>query len=524
MNVVFRVDASSLIGTGHVMRCLTLARALRKAGARCRFICREHESNLIASLFEEKFEVIKLGGTGPAQMNRAVIAAETDYESSLGTGWQEDAKETIEAIYEVPDLLIVDHYGIDTRWEAALRPHVQKIMAVDDLANRHHDCDILLDQNLVANFKNRYDSKVPSSCIRLLGPEFSLLQPEYFNLRFTAAPRTGPVKRILISFGGADRANLTGLSVSAFISLGRVDIEVDVVISRDSPCAAQIAHYASIYPNIHVHHSLPTLAHLMLKADLAIGAAGSTSWERCCLGLPAIVVTLAENQKPIAEELERSNLARWIGDSETITEREVSDALVSVIGRPSLELSSRECLNVTDGCGTTRVAEVLMSNVETSLLVRPAELSDEGFLLGLANDSLVRKNAFSSNLISSETHKEWFYRRLRDPARTQIFIVEIFNGLPIGQVRFERAGVDRCEIHYALAPYFRNRGLAAPMLKKAFLEVADLLSRVTIFAKVKKNNLASLRVFTKLNFNQTELSDYVVFTKTTSLENRKYAD
>jgi len=523
MNVVFRVDGSPLIGTGHVMRCLTLARALREAGESCRFICREHEGDLTARIREENFEVTKLNNTKATPMIREGTVSDQNYESWLGASWQEDATQTIEAIDEEVALLVVDHYGVDQRWEKALRPHVSKIMAVDDLANRHHDCDILLDQNLVANFQSRYDSLMPSSCIRLLGPEFALLQPEYSKLRATAAPRTEPVRRILISFGGADRANLTGLSVSAFLKVGRSEIEVDVVISNDSSHAAQIAYYASLHPNIHIHHSLPSLAHLILKADLAIGAAGTTSWERCCLGLPSIVVTLAENQKPIAKELEKRSLVCWIGDSGTVAEREMIDALVSVIERPSLEQWSRRCLSVTDGCGTTRVAALLMVNAETRLLVRLAELSDEHFLLNLANDSLVRKNAFNSDLISSETHKEWFHRRLRDPARSQIFIVEIINGLPIGQVRFEREDSGRWEIHYALVAYARGRGLAAPMLREVFLKVADLLPIQTIFARVKKNNMASLKVFAALNFNQTELSDQVVFTKTISSANRKYA-
>lgn len=514
MNIVFRTDASLQTGTGHVIRCLTLARALREAGGSCRFICREHEGNLIARILEEKFEVSKLNNTDHTPMAHVGIVSDQDYESWLGASWQVDATQTIKAIgNEKVDVLVVDHYGIDQRWEGALRPYVSKIMVVDDLANRHHDCDVLLDQNLVGNFQSRYDSLVPSRCIRLLGPEFALLQPEYSKLRSVAAPRTGPVKRILIFFGGADRANLTRLSISAFLKLDLSDIELDVVVSSDSPQASQILHYASLHPNIHIHHSLPTLAHLMLKADLAIGAAGSTSWERCCLGLPSIVVALAANQKPVAEELQRRELALCPGDRSKITELNLIDALVSVMEWPSLEQWSRKCHDVTDGSGTTKVSAVLMLNFETPLVARPSELADEVFLFDLANDSLVRKNSFSSDLISVKTHKDWFYRCLREPERSQILIVETKNRLRIGQVRFELVRMSCWEVHYSLVAYARRLGLARPMLLAALSSMVDLVSIETIIAKVKEDNAASIRVFAKLGFLQETLSDHIVFTK-----------
>lgn len=482
MNVVFRVDASRLIGTGHVMRCLTLARALREAGESCRFICREDEGNLTARIREEKFEATKLNNTEVTLMTHVGIVSDQDYESWLGVSWQKDAAQTIEAIDdEEVDLLVVDHYGIDQRWEKALRPYVSKIMAVDDLANRHHDCDILLDQNLVANFQGRYDSLLPSICIRLLGPEFALLQPEYSILRLTAAPRTGPVERILISFGGADRANLTGLSISAFLKLGRSDIEVDVVIGNDSPQASQIAHYASLHPNIHIHHSLPTLAHLMLKSDLAIGAAGSTSWERCCLGLPSIVVTLAKNQRPIAKELERHDLVFWIGDSDTVTEREIIDALVSVIEQPSLEQWSRKCLSVTDSLGAQRVVSALTLSQNIEIKSRLSSYHDEQTLFGFVSSQFHANTNLNVDPATAEEHKTWLYSKLRDPESFRLFICETDTCLPLAKVCFELI-CDEWQISYSFAAYVYDARLRLRVLDDALHNFQSIRNESFMFS------------------------------------------
>ena len=172
-------------------------------------------------------------------------------------------------------------------------------MAIDDLADRVHDCDLLLDQNLVAQMHTRYRDKVPAACGLLLGPEYALLQPIYAELHDRIPPREGPIRRIFISFGGADSDNLTGRSLSAFLSLNRPDIEVDVVITTSGPYAETIRRQVAGHGNIHLHSDLPTLALLMAKADLAIGAGGATVGS----ALPGAANSChdaGENQRPIA--------------------------------------------------------------------------------------------------------------------------------------------------------------------------------------------------------------------------------
>ncbi|HPZ14727.1 MAG TPA: UDP-2,4-diacetamido-2,4,6-trideoxy-beta-L-altropyranose hydrolase, partial [Bacillota bacterium] len=208
LHIVIRTDASPAIGTGHVMRCLTLANALARKGVGVSFICREHEGNLCDLIEEQGFTVHRL----PAPESSFEADATPAHAAWLGAAWQEDARQTgavIRTLGIKPTWLVVDHYGLDYRWEEALRPLVGRIFVIDDLADRAHDCDLLLDQNLFADMQTRYAGKVPADCRLLLGPEYALLQPIYAELHDRIPPREGPVRRILISFGGADRDNLT---------------------------------------------------------------------------------------------------------------------------------------------------------------------------------------------------------------------------------------------------------------------------------------------------------------------------
>ncbi|MEK9943238.1 MAG: UDP-2,4-diacetamido-2,4,6-trideoxy-beta-L-altropyranose hydrolase, partial [Gammaproteobacteria bacterium] len=228
MQILFRTDASSTIGKGHVMRCLSLAIELRENGGTCKFICRAHDGNLINRITEEGFEVatLPLHSYNPRSPNHD--SGNHIHLSCLGTDWETDANETILALGNKPvDWLIVDHYALDFRWESMLRKVARRIMVVDDLADRDHDCDLLLDQNLIADMEVRYDTRVPSQCACLLGPEFALLHPEYSELRGRTAPRSGPIRRILVSFGGLDHHGRTALAVESILSTNGQDIILD---------------------------------------------------------------------------------------------------------------------------------------------------------------------------------------------------------------------------------------------------------------------------------------------------------
>ena len=237
-------------------------------------------------------------------------------------------------------------------------------MVIDDLADRQHNCDILLDQNLVADMFHRYDDKVPTRCVQMLGPNYALLQSQYSDLHDQSLPRAGSVRRLLIYFGGADVENLTGMAIAAFLSLNREDIALDVVINPDSPHANSIHQLTEEKKHIAVYSGLPTLANLMLHADLGIGAAGATTWERCCLGLPTLVITQAENQRAIAAELDRQNLIHWIGHKDEVDSNMLSRELREMLDRGLTRDWSENCHRIVDGHGAERVCRAMALNYQ----------------------------------------------------------------------------------------------------------------------------------------------------------------
>ena len=248
----------------------------------------------------------------------------------------------------------------DARWQEDASPAGTKLMVIDDLADRQHDCDLLLDQNLAPDLEHRYDDKLPARCVRMLGPEYALLQPQYAELHPRTPPREGPIRRVLVYFGGADTDNLTGRAITAFLSLQREGVMLDVVINPISPHADAIRQQLQGVDNATLHAELPSLAPLMVKADLAIGAGGATSWERCCLGLPAIVITLADNQKPIAAELNRAGLIQCLGHKDQVTENQLAQALALILDDELAPDWSERCRQQVDGIGADRVCRRIL--------------------------------------------------------------------------------------------------------------------------------------------------------------------
>ena len=501
--MVFRVDASLQIGTGHVMRCLTLADALTQHGADCCFICREHTGNLIDLIRNRGYLVDELA-VQSIQDADTVNSSTLMHAAWLGASPQQDAK-ACQPILQArqPDWLVVDHYALDATWETELRPYCKKLMVIDDLADRNHDCDLLLDQNLVADLNCRYDPLIPIHSARLLGPEFALLQPQYAHLHPRTPPRILPIQRLLVFFGGTDPYNLTSKAISAFLALERSDLIMDVVIHSSAPHADEIRKQVKSHNTIVLHETLPSLALLMLKADVAIGAGGATSWERCCLGLPSLVITLAENQKPIAAELNRHGLIRWLGHANEVSVSMLRTALADLCAENDITDWSQRCMTWVDGKGTQRVAASMMLNANTQLRARLARADDEVLILRWANDPLVRCNAFNSDPIAAENHRVWFYKRLRNPESCRIYIIETADErLPIGQVRFEyNEHASAWEIHYGLDSIARNRKLGAVFLQTAMQAFRNAIGHgALVLGQVKADNIPSRKVFKNLGF------------------------
>lgn len=337
------------------MRCLSLAQYLAPLGSQVFFVVREHPGHMTEVIRKNDFIPIKL----PPANSLPLSTDSPSHYQWLGCSWQEDAEQTAAVLTRLGmhiDWLVVDHYALDGRWEAALRSSTSKLMVLDDLADRQHDCDLLLDQNLVAGMDTRYRNKVPAGCGLLLGPKYALLQGSYRELHDQILPRTGPIKRLLIYFGGADHASLTTRGLLAYLEAGRSDIRVDVVLSQGSAQAERISKLCAEGKHLHLHTNLDSLAPLMAAADFAIGAAGGTTWERLCLGLPSVVISIAENQRPLAMELDVLGLVRWLGHYDQITHGSLVSALEQIMAKPVDTVWSKRCREVVDGRGAARVA------------------------------------------------------------------------------------------------------------------------------------------------------------------------
>jgi UDP-2,4-diacetamido-2,4,6-trideoxy-beta-L-altropyranose hydrolase len=357
VRVAFRADASLDIGTGHVMRCLTLADALRERGAECIFLSRDHSANLHEVVETRGHSILSLGGIDDeASQGSSPIG----YAHWLGVDLQRDIDDTRSKLAGLHmDWLVVDHYALDMQWEESMRPFCSRIMAIDDLADRNHSADFLLDQNFGA-VASHYESKVPKKCVLMLGPYYALLRQEFAKLRNQSLFRRseGNLNRLLITMGGVDREDVTSAVLDA---LALCDFSeaflVTIVMGATAPWRDKVmAKVEKLpFPAI-VLENAHNMGELMCDADLAIGGAGSTAWERCCLGLPSLQVVLAENQRRIANalshagaacSLERSNLAV---DLVQMMESLAHDHM-------RLVRMSAAAAKVTDGQGAERVVQ-----------------------------------------------------------------------------------------------------------------------------------------------------------------------
>jgi UDP-2,4-diacetamido-2,4,6-trideoxy-beta-L-altropyranose hydrolase len=363
MNVLIRADASVEIGSGHVMRCLTLAAELRSRGARVVFVCREMQGDLREFIAQQGLSVFTLPKAASAMESSSL------YERWLGVPWKYDAEQTATLCRTFhPDWLIIDHYGLDARWHKHLRPLVRNICCIDDLANRTMDCDVLLDQNLTFIPTSRYEPHLPKQTKQLLGPHYALLRTEFHQQREFAAQRrrtrNGAVERLFVFFGGSDPTNATAKAVRALQILNHPNLAADILVGVSNPHRAEVedlcVEVASTLPRVKFHVQVPNIADFMLQADLALGAGGSTTWERCCLGLPALAVIIADNQAEMTAAAAEQGVQFNLGWHYDLTPERIAQAIEHSLSHPELMMTtSQAAQNLVDGLGAPRVANVL---------------------------------------------------------------------------------------------------------------------------------------------------------------------
>ena len=331
MLAVIRADASTSIGSGHVMRCLTLTHRLKKEkNARVVFVMRVLPGNLIGVVEKQGFDVLKLP---PANQKYSL----SGYGLWLTVPMDVDAQQTIEVLQnylqehgcDVVDRLIVDSYALDEQWELMLRPYCREIMVIDDLANRRHDCDILLDQNFYLNKDVRYAGLVPEYCKMLLGPEHALLREEFYEAKKHLRRRDGNIKNILVFYGGSDLTNETEKAIEALVQLHDegYNFTADIITGLSNSRRENIKNLCSRYHFLYYYCQVNNMAEFMNKADLMLGAGGSTTWERLYMELPALVTAVAENQIQGCEDCSQTGIIEYLGINEDVRVDTILEAL-----------------------------------------------------------------------------------------------------------------------------------------------------------------------------------------------------
>jgi len=501
MKIIFRTDASIKIGSGHVMRCLTLAEELKKNGASVLFISRKHSGNLNHLISIKGFQVIELNQSEIGKSNKSKsLQNEDDYRKWLGVSQEQDAEESIKILVHDPsDWLIVDHYGLDEAWEKMIKFHVKNIMVIDDIANRRHDCDILLDQNWFEDMVTRYDGLVPAGCTKLLGPEYALLRPEFSEARKKIKHRKGDVNRIFIFFGGTDPYNLTVMTLRALSEPALAHLEIDAVIGENNPHQNELKELAASRDFTHLHIQVNDMASIMSKTDLAIGAGGVNTWERMCLGIPTLTISFADNHTIMLQDLVKHGYVNSLGNVAEVDEGFIKKEIIEKINTPSLlSDQSNKTFNLVNGNGSQILTDWLIGDFSNkNLNIKYATYNHAKLFWEWSNDKRVRKNAINKEPIKWEEHINWFNYKLKD-GKCCLYLI-FCEDKPIGQVRFDDEG-GFARIDYSIAKQFRGRNLGKRLLGLAIKEFQKH-SNQRILGEVLPRNTASGKTFESLGFN-----------------------
>lgn len=497
MLIMFRADASVEIGSGHVMRCLTLADELRNRGATIHFVCRDLPGHMNDYIFGERGYPVKRVPRGSAAGGSGLPT----HAHWLGATWEEDAREVtnfVSSLAARPDWLVVDSYALDWRWERAVRGFVERVMVLDDLADRRHDCDLLLDQNFTADGEKRYEGLLSDASRRLVGPRYALLRPEFAAARSKPRDRTGEIGKLLVFLGSFDPGNATAKVLDGIALAGLPDLTVDVVIGQGNPARAQIETQCRTIPNTTCRTVVTNMASLMADADLAIGSSGATTWERCCLGLPSITLCIAENQRRIAEDMAGAGYSIYLGDARLVTPDQIAASLRTLTASPHwVRFLSHSSADLADGVGAERVARRMLNG---SIRLRRAVAEDCRAIYEWRNAPVNREFSMDPSPIQYEVHQSWFSNALTDPAR--ILLIGDLLETPVGVLRFDLLQ-DAARVSVYLVPGQHGKGLGPSLLSAGCDWLKAQHPEVThVTAEVMPRNKVSAGAFRRAGFDR----------------------
>ena len=487
MNTHFaiRVDASTQLGSGHVMRCITLAQQLSKQSANVVFICQTLEGHLISLIQNNGFEVFKMP-----------LLCEL-----------EDAHFTLKLLTQNHiNCLIVDHYLLSKHWESQLRPHLKLLMVIDDIA-REHDCDLLLDQN--AQPTGRYNHKLSEGATTFLGMDFIILRDEFQNPKTTHRQQ---IKDLMVFFGSSDPNNISSRCLAIIQKYLPSDIHIHVITGLQNPhLDALKQHCKTTQCDLYIQTN--DIHNIMHKCDFALVSGGTLTYECIAMALPCAVLSFADNQIPAAQHLHKLQLVNYLGDARSLTDTDIKQGLQNVFKHYQSHWQSIvhhfNKINVT---GKHIIADWLLHGPKAqNCFLRKVKLHDCRLLWQWANDPLTRKNAFNQQTIDFDSHKIWFKQKLL--SNEDLFYILDSHYGAIGQVRLDYENTSY-RLSYSIAKPYRGLGLSKIMLNKLFKQL-QAFAPITIKAEVKYNNKISASTLKSVGFiEQTQqIHPYHLFIK-----------
>jgi len=439
----------------------------------------------------------------PAQSLNAKIDTTENHSHWLGAAWPKDAEETAAILNSLPktvDWLVTDHYAIDFHWESTLRPIVRHIFVIDDLADRLHDCDVLLDQNLHRGIAVRYSNLIPSNCLRFLGPRYAILRPQFKQARKQLRQRDGTIRRILIFFGGFDSGNETSKALLGAQIAG--DFLIDIILGPTCPHLSTTAQIVKDMPNVALHIAPENIASLMIDADIAIGAIGISVWERSCLGLPSVVISTATNQISPAQALADRNCVVYLGESDSVTADKIALSIKSLVAEPSrVQDMSNSCMRLTDGNGANRLCRTFDIH---DISLREARITDCKSIYSWRNSEQTRRFSKSNTEISWHEHVSWFIQTLNNPE--QIILIGERQANAVGVLRFD-IHQQECVISIYLTPGQQGNGYGPRLLQSGHMWLQQNRGYVNrVKAEVLPENFPSINAFLQAGYHQQDNS------------------
>ena len=482
MKLLIRTDASVSIGTGHVMRCLALAQAWQNQGGHAIFLMSETMPAVAARLRAEGMPVIA---------------------ARFSVGSVEDATNTADvAIENRADWVVVDGYRFGAEFQQAIKNSGRKLLFIDDNGHaEHYSADLVLNQNV--HGKEAFYVHRSAQTRVLLGPTYALLRREF--LRWGVWSREIPPRprKMLVSLGGSDPQNITQRVIGAMQQIAGEGLQIIVIAGGSNPHVEELSRYIVSSPlDIQLISNSTNMAELMAAVDFAISGAGSTCWEICLMGLPAIIIDLAPNHTLLARQLHSIGAAVHL-PIETVDPDTLSQQITCLLNSPALLRSlSARARELVDGNGSARVVALIKHEIR----LRPTAQSDCRLLWDWANDPQVRSMSFSTESISWDQHVKWFKSQLANPS-ARLYVASDHTDHPIGQIRYQLTG-DRAALSLNLGHEFRGMGYGKTMLLLATEELFRHSQVRTIDAFVKPSNAPSLRLFEAAGFRSLGMQDF----------------